>query len=368
MAKCSNKKNKNIKEPEFKPRFKINEYRDMADVNPYTPSQIREAYWIPADANGEGKTIAIIDAYGNKNLLSDLNEFSKKFNLPDANVEIKYPDGEPTVIDKGWAIETNLDVQWAHALAPLAKILVVISKDATVGGLFNAVNYAVAYGAKIISMSWGGNEFREQVSLDPIFNKKGIAFFAASGDSGTIVYPSSSPYVISVGGTSLSLDAGGKRTGDEIAWVGSGGGISEYEPKPSWQNISCSSLRIKNNRMTPDVAFFADSFPGLAVYVGTKVSNGSGWMGIGGTSAAAPCWAAITASLKTSNEEYVNFQEILYKLYCNNLNDKKDVFYDIKNGNNKNYYAGEGYDYVTGLGSPIVNNLLDLYSDEESNS
>lgn len=352
-----------------KTRFKINEYRDVVDVKPYTPTQIRVAYNIPEDAKGQGKIIAIIDAYGNKNLLNDLNVFNKEFNLPEADIEIKYPKGEPSEVDLEWAIETNLDVQWAHALAPLAKIIVVITKDASIGSLFDAIEYTTNLDVDIVSMSWGTDEFSQELLLDSFFSKNNIAFFAASGDSGSVIYPSSSPNVISVGGTSFELDDSGRRIATEIAWVGSGGGVSEYEPRPSWQDTICKAYRKKNNRTTPDVAFFGDTFPGVAVYTSSnKVSKNLGWLGVGGTSVAAPCWAAIAASIKTDDKKYTNLQKMLYKLFCKYSNGDDSVFYDVKNGNNKNYYASVGYDYVTGLGSPIVNKLLDLYSNEENRS
>lgn len=346
-------------------RFKINEYRNLIDIKPYTPAQIRAAYSIPKSAMGEGKTIAIVDAYGNKNLLKDLKVFNQEFNLPDADIEIKYPQGKPTKSDDGWAIETNLDVQWAHALAPLAKIIVVIGKDQSIGSLFDCVEYAVNLGVDIISMSWGAEEFSQEVLLDSYFNKKEVAFFAASGDSGSVIYPSSSPNVISVGGTSFELDDNGNRITTEIAWVGSGGGISEYEPKPSWQNTTCKASRKRSNRMTPDVSFFGDTFPGVAVYTSSNnISKSSGWLGVGGTSVAAPCWAAIAASIKIDDRRYTDLQEMLYKLSCKYTNGDS-VFYDVKSGNNKNYYATVGYDYVTGLGTPIVDKFLSSYSDED---
>lgn len=365
MAKNLNKDYKKIL---CKTRFKINEYRNRIDIKPYTPAQIRAAYSIPEDAKGEGKTIAIIDAYGNKNLLSDLDVFNKQFNLPSADIEIKYPKGQPMQVDSGWAIETNLDVQWAHALAPLAKIIVIITRDASVGSLFDAVEYAINLGVDIVSMSWGADEFSQELLLDSYFSKKDIAFFAASGDSGSVIYPSSSPNVISVGGTSFELDDYGNRTTTEIAWVGSGGGVSKYEPKPSWQDTTCKAYRKKDNRATPDVSFFGDTFPGVAVYTSSiKTAKSSGWLGVGGTSVAAPCWAAIAASMKTDDKKYTNLQEMLYKLSCKYSSDDS-AFYDVKSGNNKNYYASVGYDYVTGLGTPIVNKLLDLYSNEENRS
>lgn len=359
--------NKNYRKILCKTRFKINEYRNMVDITPYTPAQIRAAYNIPESAKGEGKAIAIIDAYGNKNLLSDLDVFNKQFNLPSADIEIKYPKGQPIQADSEWAIETNLDVQWAHALAPLAKIIVVITRDASVGSLFDAVEYTVNLGVDIVSMSWGTDEFSQELLLDSFFSKKDVAFFAASGDSGSVIYPSSSPNVISVGGTSFELDDSGNRITTEIAWVGSGGGVSEYEPKPSWQDTTCKAYRNNNNRATPDVSLFGDTFPGVAVYTGSTTVNSSGWLGVGGTSVAAPCWAAIAASIKTDDRKYTNLQEMLYKLFCK-YSSADSVFYDVKSGNNKNYYASVGYDYVTGLGTPVVDRLLSLYSSEENRS
>src|SRR5207247_1098068 len=121
--------------------------------------------------------------------------------------------------DAGWALEISLDVQWAHAIAPGADILLVEASTNSFSNLLGAVDVAVARGAQVVSMSWGGSEFSSEASYDSHFNVTGVTFTAASGDSGNgVIYPAASPYVVAVGGTTLPLDSSGNLTGSEVAW------------------------------------------------------------------------------------------------------------------------------------------------------
>lgn len=303
----------------------------------YSPNQIRAAYNLPS-SGGAGTTIAIIDAYDTPTIWNDLTVFSRQFNLPlptESNFRVYKMD--PNVgTDSNWAQETCLDVEWAHAIAPDASILLVEARDASSSGLYAAINYATSQpGVVAVSMSWGGTEFSTQRNRDAYFNKPGIVFFASAGDNGAqALYPASSPYVVAVGGTKLSLAADGSVI-SETGWSGSGGGVSAYEPIPSYQSDYGLTT---SRRAVPDVSYNADPSSGVSVY-----SNGS-WYTIGGTSAGAPQWAAIHAmGLSATN----------YNLYQKAKSAYPSYFRDITSGSN-GYSATSGYDYVTGLGSPLA--------------
>ncbi len=257
----------------------------------FSPAQIRHAYGFDAvSGNGAGQTIAIVDAYDDPTVASDLHTFDMQFGLPDPRFTKVSQTGStvyPTA-DQGWASEIALDVEWAHAIAPAANILLVEAKSDSMSDLLTAVNYARNYaGVSVVSMSWGGGEFRSETSYDSYFTTPAghanVTFIASSGDDGAgVSYPAASPNVLSVGGTSLTLKSGNYSS--ETAWSGSGGGVSRYEPEPSWQR----SLQSYGTRTNPDVAYDANPSTGVAVYD----SYGSGgWAVYGGTSISAPQWA-----------------------------------------------------------------------------
>src|SRR5207253_744766 len=132
--------------------------------------------------------------------------------------------------------EIALDVEWAHAIAPGATILLVEARSASFTDLLSAVDYAVSQGAKQVSMSWGGSEYPGVTSNDAHFNVSGVSFTASSGDNGAGVnYPAASPYVTAVGGTSLKIDFSSNRL-NETGWSGSGGGYSSTVARPGYQN------------------------------------------------------------------------------------------------------------------------------------
>jgi len=307
---------------------------------------------------GHGQTIAIVDAYNDPNIASDLNTFDTQFGLPACNgcLTIDTPQGTPST-DSGWALETSLDVEWAHSIAPGAKIILVESTDNNLGNLLSGVDTAVGIGAQQVSMSWGGSEFSTESSYDSHFTSTSTSFFASSGDSGHGVYwPASSSYVISVGGTTLTNDTSGNWV-SETAWSFSGGGISAYEPKPSYQN----NFNSFGYRTVPDVAYDGDPNTGVYVYDSVPINGASGWWLVGGTSAGSPQWAAISAIANSQNAKLgsasFGTSKALYGAASSQSN-----YHDITIGSNGNCgslcNAGPGYDEVTGLGSPQVNNLV----------
>jgi len=318
----------------------------------YSPAQMRHAYGFDQiSGDGSGQTIAIIDAYGSSTIQSDLNIFSDAYGLPRTTVKIYYPQGIVRKPDSGWALETSLDVEWAHAIAPGATIALVVAKSASFSSLLGAVDYAVGLGAKQVSMSWGGSEFSSESSYDYHFNRPGITFLASSGDSGAgVIWPAASAYVVSVGGTSLYLD-GSAHVTSETAWSGSGGGVSAYEIRPTYQN----AWQPNSRRGVPDVSYNADPYTGVSVYIG-NYNGSSGWLTVGGTSAGAPQWAALSALANANRTGSLNYTDgVLYSLAGSNYS---AYYRDVTIGNNGLYNAGARYDFVTGLGSPISGQLI----------
>lgn len=328
-----------------------------------TPTQIKTAYLLPS--TGGSGTIAIISAYEHPALESDLAVFDKQFKLAacstankcltihDMKTATSSAGKGPT--NAGWDLESALDSQWAHAIAPKAKILVVESASTKGADLMKAVDYARAQpGVVSVSMSWGGDEFSDEKTLDSHFEATGAAFFASSGDDGTgASWPAASPYVIGVGGTSLVMTNTGAtaKFSSEKAWSGSGGGVSGYETEPSFQK-TYSIARDANMRAIPDVSYAADPQHGFSVYH-------AGWYVIGGTSAGAPQWAAIAALGNSGTKKYPISLSELYKDKASSV--YGIYFRDITSGTNGTcgFYcaARTHYDYVTGLGSPITDHF-----------
>ena len=339
----------------------------MASTSPvgYVPFQIRHAYGLDQMTNGgTGQVIAIVDAYGSPTIQKDLNTFCAKFGLPTTTIQIISPSNKPLSVNAGWALETSLDVEWAHALAPKAKIILSLASTASLSGLVAAVDAAVKAGATVVSMSWGASEFSTQSSYESHFTKAGVSFLASSGDNGSgVIWPSVSPNVTGVGGTSLYLDANGNLTAPEVAWAGSGGGFSTYFARPGYQNGWQSSAA----RSVPDIAMIADPSTGVSVYDTTAYSGQTGWFQVGGTSASCPMWGAVVA---LANEQRVAAKKTrlsgaatpLYQM-AGSINSVGASLYgyffnDVTSGSNGGFSATPKYDEVTGLGTPITQRLV----------
>lgn len=320
----------------------------------YTPTQIKQIYGFSSNPTaGAGQTIAIVDAYNDPTIAADLNYFISA-KMPETigktsfSLQVVNQTGGSTLpaTNTGWASEIALDVEWAHAIAPGANILLVEANSNSFTDLFAAVDYAGAH-ASVVSMSWGGSDLG--ATFDSHFNVPGVTFVASSGDTGGKTgTPATSSYVVAVGGTSLqykvNVDTSYARS-SETVWSGSGGGVSRYEAKPSYQ----SGLSY-NTRAVPDVAYDADPYTGFAVY---DTTGGSGWGQWGGTSAGAPQWAALIAIVDqqrvAASKETLSSLDTLNALY--KLVPASD-FFDITAGSAGRNRAGKGYDLATGLGSP----------------
>jgi subtilase family serine protease len=332
-------------------------------VAPFTPQQIWKAYdfqpLLSAGQNGAGEVIAIVDAYGSRSITTDVAKFCSQFGLPSCNLMIYYPNGQPRFRDSGWAIETSLDVEWAHAIAPQATVALVVAYDASFQHIINAISYAVnkVPGVTTLSMSFialessypskGTASIAAFHSLFVTATNNGVSLFASSGDNGAPApneagYPASDPLVTAVGGTSLSLNSDGSYNG-ETTWSGSGSGNSTVFSKPSYQTGLGDSMRD-----IADVAYDAD--PNTGLYVRCSPN----WYEVGGTSAGAPQWAALFAiAAQYHGHAYGNANPGLYSL--------TGAYHDVTAGSNGYYSAGTGWDYPTGWGTPdafqVVSNL-----------
>jgi subtilase family serine protease len=325
----------------------------------FTPKQFDKAYGISAlsKTKGKGITVAIIDACGNPNVQSDLNTYDLTYGLPATTVKVVTPEGTPCSDPQAWGVETDLDVQMVHAVAPKAHIVLEAAKSATLKDLLTAAQDAYTkQGASVVSMSFGGSEFSGETAanVDGIFSagvNQGVTFTASSGDSGCgAQYPAASPFVVSVGGTSLKVDSNGSYV-SESAWNGSGGGLSAFENRPSYQD----GFNSDSKRGIPDVAMVADPNTGVSVYD----TDTGGFIVIGGTSVAAPMWAGITVLADGKRvSHFQNADYVLYSMVGNSANYASD-FHDVTTGSSGgNCAAGTGYDLVTGLGSPAAAGLI----------
>ncbi len=334
-----------------------------------SPQQVSQAYGFnqitfnngTIQGNGSGQTIAIVDAYSQPNIASDLQTFDATYGLPAppnfAVVNQNGGSGLPAA-DPNWGLEESLDVEWAHAMAPGANILLVEANSPSYSDLMTALNYARNQpGVSVISLSWGSGEFTGEPYYDGYFTTpaghQGITFVASSGDSGTVEYPSTSPNVLAVGGTQLTVNNAGNYV-SEVAWNDGGGGISTTESQPSYQQGVVTQTSAY--RAVPDVAYDAAPASAFAVY---DTDGYHGWLQAYGTSAGAPQWAAMIAIAdqgralngKGSLDGGSQTMPAIYQL-------PQSDFHDITSGSNGTYSAGPGYDLVTGRGSPIANLIV----------
>jgi len=315
--------------------------------------------------SGGSKAIGIVDAYDYPTAMADLNKFSAQFGLPAVTAttfKVIFAGGTGGCAgsdpgnDPGWEGEQALDIDWAHAMAPKAKIFLVEAASSAFTDLLVAVDCAsktvAAAGGGEISASWGGSEFSSETSMDSHFVKSGIVFFASSGDSAGTLWPSVSTNVVAVGGTSTTRVNGGTKFGNfagEAAWEDGGGGLSLYEPRPSYQSV----LAAASHRLVPDVSSDANPNTGVWVYDNNPV-NGCCWYVVGGTSVASPTWAGIVNRAghfsASSNAELT----AIYKAYgtaSTYAADYNDVSYGLC-GFYDGFVATTKWDPCTGVGSP----------------
>lgn len=340
-----------------------------------------------ANPQGGWGAIAVVEALDNPDSQADLNTFSTAFGLPLTTLDIIYTPAAPSTgaplatacnnllpvsvtppsdcqlditPDNNPCDEHVADIEWSHAMAPNAKIIMV---EAPANNIWDKM-YAVCYAARavaqagggIVSMSWSVSEFPQEIGFDKYFQgPPGVLYVGSSGDhSAPAFYPSASPYVISAGGTSIQRNAQGNFF-NEFAWSknpntpagnknGGSGGPSLYEPRPTYQNAVAKI--VGSARGTPDISFDSDPKTGVCVY--STVHTPSPWFQDGGTSIAAP---ALSGIINAANHRANSSQEELTYIYGNALKNYHSYWNDILVGNN-GFPALAGYDFTTGLGSP----------------
>jgi kumamolisin len=305
----------------------------VAGCNPYAAT---------VNPPGGSKAIAIVDAYDAPSAAADLAYFSVQFGLPAPNLTVVYANGIRPAANSGWQMEEALDVEWAHAMAPGAKLYLVEAASSSLNDLLTAVSVAsqlvAASGGGEVSMSWGSSEFSNETVYDKAFTTPGVVYLASSGDSPGVIWPSASPNVVSVGGTALSRNPTTGNFQAELAWQQGGGGPSAYEPRPTWQGTV--STVTGAHRGTPDIAAVADPTTGVWVYEAGQ------WYIVGGTSVAAPVWAGI---INAAGQFYPSSAAELTAIYGNTAG-----FNTIANGDcgpYEGYLAQAPWSFCTGHGS-----------------
>lgn len=287
--------------------------------------------------------IAIVDAGDYPTAAADLKAFSSYYGLPAANLTVKYAGGKKPPVYSDWLVEEALDIEWAHAMAPKAKLFLVesvqVNTDPTWGAVTLAAKLVAQAGGGVVSMSWGDPEVKQEHNWDKYFTTPGVVYFAASGDSGigVSIYPGASPNVVSVGGTYFNRDGNGNFV-NEVYYTGGGGGnISPYEPIPSYQSGIAGI--VGTHRGYPDVA--AD-FCCAGIYLE------GGWYSVGGTSWASPTFAGIVNAAGNKQQSSLNELTWIYGELANPTEYKAD-FNDITQGDSR---CAVGWDLCTGVGSP----------------
>ncbi|MGW2050346.1 S53 family peptidase [Streptomyces sp. NPDC001858] len=336
---------------------------DAATPSGYGPSDLQDAYGLTDAAanNGDGETIAVVDAYDDPNAAADLAKYRAYYGLPACTVangcfkkvsQTGSTTSLPTA-DSGWAEEESLDLDMASAVCPNCNILLVEATSSSMANLGKAVNEAVTLRAKFVSNSYGGSESSSDTSYDSsYFKHPGVAITVSAGDEGYgAEYPAASKYVTSVGGTALSESSSTTRGWTEQVWntsstEGTGSGCSAYDAKPTWQtDTGCAK------RTVSDVSAVADPATGVSVYDSYGVT--AGWYTFGGTSASAPITAAVYALAGTPGSSDYPAAYPYAAAGTSALN-------DVTSGSNGTCSAGasylctarSGYDGPTGVGTP----------------
>lgn len=337
----------------------------------FCPAGVTTAYGVKqiVGANGgAGMTIAIVDAFAYPYAEANLARFNADMGLPPCttangcftSINLSPTDGSGS----GWDVESMLDIEYAHAMAPKAKIVYVQAFDNYTNNLGVAEGIAVGAGADVVSNSWSGPE---DPSSDFYWNL-GKPLLFASGDyqswplQGFVGYPCSALTVTCLGGTSLYTNSALQRT-SEVGWAGSGGGCSQAEPMPAYQGNNGSGV-CAPWRASPDIAAIADPNTGVAIYISNPYVNPTGiyYYGVGGTSLATPVTAGLVADINTARvsfgkTKFTFLNPGLYQAAAYNYN---YFYYDVLTGNN-GYSAGYQFDMVTGLGNITGKDLANRF-------
>jgi subtilase family serine protease len=375
---------------------------DSWSIRCYSPAQLARAYDLDPlwreGWTGAGRTIAIVDSFGSPTIREDLRAFDAAFGYPDPKLTIVQPAGRPPAFDRGdsdqagWAGETTLDVEWAHAMAPGADIVLVetpVSETEGITGfpeIVTAETYVLDHDlADVVSQSLGATEqtfaskdqLRGQRKAFVAAQAKGVTVLAASGDDGPLArdlrerrlstrgvgWPATDPLVTAVGGTALTLDAQGRREAPDAAWGGpgsdggSGGGLSTVFARPEWQD-DVRAL-VGTARGIPDVSMSADVDGGALVW--SSYSGSGDWSVVGGTSEATPLFAGVVAIAdQFAGRRLGLLNPALYRLASSG---EASGIVDVTRGSNAvgqrpGFPARRGYDLATGLGTVDADRLV----------
>ena len=370
----------------------------------YTPAQIRAAYTLPAlpvtgttlssaqaAQLGAGQTIYLVDAMNNPNVVAELAAFDSKFGLPTCTVtaiatnatlplatapstgcilSVVYSTTSGALTasapsyDSGWSTEISLDVQWAHATAPLARIILIEAPDSSVNSLQAAVNLANSMGHGVVSMSFGAGEGSWTASVDSAFTAANMSYVASAGDNGAAVnWPAVSSHVLAIGGTTLTYSSGAR---SEVVWSSTGGGVSSYTARPSYQASTVPGMGTPAGRSVSDVSFNANPTTGQYIAVISQGSSTVSWLSAGGTSLSAPQWAGVltiaNAQRALASKSALGApHSVLYGTAASTPSYYAGAFLDVTKGSDgtcATCTAKAGYDNPTGLGTPNVSSLL----------
>lgn len=287
--------------------------------------------------------IAIVDAGDYPTAATDLAAFSTYYGIPAADFTVTWPGTEKPPVYSDWETEEALDIEWAHAMAPQAKLYLVESMQVNTDPTWSAVQLAAKLvaeaGGGVVSMSWGDPEESEELSWDKYFTNDKVVFFAAAGDGGlgVSIYPGASPNVVAVGGTYFNRNSSGNFVNETYYTDGGGGDLSPYEPRPAYQN-SVAKV-VGSHRGYPDVA---SDFCCAPVYLD------GGWISVGGTSWASPTFAGIVNAAGHKAKGSVAELTKIYNELGNSAAYAAD-FNDITQGAKQ---CTVGFDECTGIGSP----------------
>jgi subtilase family serine protease len=335
--------------------------------NELCPSWLRTAYDFNGlysnGVNGSGQTIVIDEACGNPQIKFDLSMFDKAYSLPPAVLNVIYPQGTAVCFNTGWSLETSLDVEWAHVVAPNATIDVLFSAQPSSKDLYGSWSYALSNNlGNQISNSWGGGGNCGANSILKTATTDRVTILASAGDSGAWgqnfggnVAPADCKEVLTVGGTTLNVGSGGSYS-SESAWGGSGGGYVIGVAEPKYQ----ASVKITDTfKLLAKSDVSADADPNTGVWV-FNILYCNGWCVVGGTSVACPLWAAFMADVNqiraANGFQAAGFvDQFLYQTVYGVSGSSKlysSDFHDVTTGND-GWPAGPGWDVPTGLGSFI---------------
>jgi subtilase family serine protease len=314
----------------------------------FTPDQIRTAYGIPS--NGGSGVITVIEGFDNPNAQIDFNFFSTTFGLPqetstditadtNAHLQIVYVGGAKPHYNADWSQESALDIQWIHAMAPNAKIVLIEAPSGNPSDLMAGDDLAATIpGAHECSNSWSEPESAAEPTYESHFIHPGMVYYFASGDTGGARdYPPASPNVVSVAGTSLTLDGSNHRV-SETTWTGSGCGKSNCLPRPTFQDEL--SVLIGPSRGIADVSAVGDPNTGVRVRWQGK------WLVFGGTSSSCPIIAGIANVAGTNRDSSKAENTFIYSRR------RTSDFFDVTTGTAGIFHATTGWDFPTGVGVP----------------